>query len=77
MRYILRKMIRKEPLRPITRIEPDGILNVPLHGMRHAVITDSTERLLIDIEESVRSRKCLNQVLVDQHFVEIQRIDPL
>ena len=69
-------MIGEQPLRAVSGIEFDRILNIALHRIRFAVIADRAKGLFIEMKEAVGSGKSLNQILVSQFFIQIQGIHP-
>ena len=69
------KPIDKQPKRFVARIEFYGAIDVALHGMRFAIVSDRSERFL-RTEQTVGPRKCLNNVFVPHQFIEVKRIDP-
>ena len=77
MPQMIRQMVGKQTARSVSGVELHCCLNVPLHAVRVAIIADGTKGLLVAVVEAIRARKRLNQILVFQDLVEIERIDPL
>ena len=73
---VVRQFFNEQTYRSIAGIELNSFAHILLHRMRLAIISDDAKRL-IGSEKSVGSGKCLNDVLILQYFVHIQRVDPL
>ena len=73
---VVRQFFNEQTYRSIAGIELNSFAHILLHRMRLAIISDDAKRL-IGSEKSVGSGKCLNDVLILQYLVHIQRVDPL
>ena len=73
--YVRRQFLHEQVKRPIARIQFHRCFNEAMHGVRFAVVTNDTERL-VRSEQTIRATECLDDAFVVDNLVEIQRIHP-
>ena len=76
MLQVALELVHEQAERAVPRVEPDGIVHVLPHRMRPSVITNRAAWLLIAGEDPVRAAERLDEALVLQHLVEVERVDP-
>ena len=74
--HVFRQFLHEQIKWLISGIQFHRRFDIPFHGMRLAVVANRSEGL-IRAEQSVRTAERLNDVLVIDDLVEIQRVDPL
>ena len=75
-RDVFRQLLHEQVERLVARVQLNGGVDVALHGMRPAVIAYGSEGLL-GAEQAVRAAERLDDALVVDDLVEVQRVHPL
>ena len=74
--HVFRQFLHEQIERLVSGIQFYRRFDIPLHGVWLAVVANSSERL-IGTEQSIRATERLDDVLIVDDFVEVQRVDPL
>ncbi len=68
--------VYEETQRPITGIELYCFYHILLHGVRSAIVANYAERF-VRAKETIGAGESLDNILILQHLIHIERIDPL
>ena len=74
---VLLELAREQPLRLVAGIQVERVLDVAAHRMRVPVVAHRPRRLVATVvEHAVGTRERLDQALVPEHLIEVERIHP-
>ena len=74
--HVFRQFLHEQIERLVSGIQFYRRFDIPLHGVWLAVVANSSERL-VRAEQSIRTTERLDDVLIVDDLVEVQRVDPL